>query len=91
MLSATTNYSVTLNGVNDAPSNLFTTTVTLTPGTGGTITQVGNDYVHTFTSTGTSSFVAPNANVSAQVLVVGGGGGGGYDGAGGGGGGGVIY
>ena len=79
---------MTLNGVNDAPSNIFPTTVTLTPGTGGSITQVGNYYVHTFTATGTSSFVAPNANVSAQVLVVGGGGGGS---GGGGGGGGVIY
>ncbi|NBV81647.1 MAG: hypothetical protein EBR64_08130, partial [Burkholderiaceae bacterium] len=75
--SATTNYTVTLIGSNEAPSNTFNTTVTLTPGTGGTITQVGNDYVHTFTSTGTSSFVAPNANLTAQILVVGGGGSGG--------------
>ncbi len=72
----------------DRPTATEATTITFAPGAGGTITQVGNDYVHTFTSTGTSTFVAPDANVSAQILLVGGGGGGS---GGGGGGGGVVY
>ena len=84
-------YMVTLVGTNEAPQNSFNTTISIAPGTGGTITRVGTDYVHSFTTVGASTFVAPSANVSAQVLVVGGGGGGGFDGAGGGGGGGVVY
>lgn len=55
--------------------------------TGGTMTMVGNDVVHTFTSTGT---LTCKGNVNAQVLVVGGGGGGATTG-GGGGGGGYVY
>ncbi len=51
--------------------------------TGGTITRVGSEYVHTFLSSGT--FYAPN-NATATVLIVGGGGGGGDIGGGGGGG-----
>jgi hypothetical protein len=85
------NYTVSLVGANEAPLNTFSTSISITPGTGGTMTQVGTDYVHAFTTTGASIFVAPSVDVSAQVLVVGGGGGGGFDGAGGGGGGGVVY
>lgn len=57
--------------------------------TGGTVTQVGNDYIHTFSSSGTFT---SDISVDAQVLVVAGGGGGAafYHG-GGGGGGGVLY
>lgn len=62
--------------------------------TGGTITQVGSAYVHTFTSGGT--FTVPSGGLSgATILLVGGGGGGGSGnsngGGGGGGGGGVVY
>lgn len=58
------------------------------PPTGGTITTVGNDRIHSFTANGT--FVAPQAISNASILVVGGGGGGGSNGGGGGGGGGVT-
>ena len=44
-LSATPNYIVNLVGSNDSPSNIFNTSVTLTPGTGGTITQAVS-YTH---------------------------------------------
>ncbi|MDP7023783.1 MAG: hypothetical protein QGH42_06020 [Kiritimatiellia bacterium] len=69
-----------------------TTTTTTTVGgggplaTGGTITQGGGYYVHSFTSSGTFT---PSTGLSVEYLVVGGGGGGGggYEGGGGGGGG----
>jgi hypothetical protein len=64
-----------------------TTTIPSQQATGGTITTVGNDNVHTFTSSGT--FTAP-VDLTARVLVVAGGGGGGYDRGGGGGAGGMI-
>lgn len=48
---------------------------TNTGGTGGTVTQVGNDRVHTFLADG--SFVVPAGVSSVQVLAVAGGGGGG--------------
>jgi VCBS repeat-containing protein len=98
--SATANLSYTVNvtgaAESAAPVNSFSTSVVVNAGQGGTITQVANasggyDWVHSFTNTGTSTFVAPNADVSAQILVVGGGGGGGANGGGGGGGGGVIF
>lgn len=68
---------------------LFLSTVTLSgqtgplqlQGTGGSITQVnisGQNYVvHTFTTTGTSSFTPPPGVTSVEYLVVAGGGGGG--------------
>ena len=45
-------------------------------GSGGTITYIGGNVIHTFTATGTSSLTLPTAETAA-VLVVGGGGGGG--------------
>lgn len=59
--------------------------------TGGSMSTVGSDTVHTFRSSGTLTVTNPGA---AQVLLVGGGGGGGGGasyGGGGGGGGGVVY
>lgn len=56
--------------------------------TGGTITTLGTNRIHTFTSSGTFT---NSANLNARVLVVGGGGGGGMDMGGGGGGGGVLH
>jgi len=56
--------------------------------TGGTITTVGNDRIHTFNSSGT--FNSPQALSGARLLVIGGGGGGGSNGGGGGGAGGVY-
>ena len=72
--------------------NLSTTGTYAAP-TGGTITTVGGNRIHTFTSgTTTITFLVP---VTAQVLVVAGGGGGGGCGTsnqtGGGGGGGELY
>ena len=57
---------------------------------GGVITRVGNDWVHTFTESGTLEVTQGG---TLEILVVGGGGGGGSRNAsgGGGGGGGVIY
>lgn len=56
--------------------------------TGGTITNIGNDRVHTFTSSGTFSTSIP---LTIRVLVVGGGGCGGATNGGGGGAGGISY
>ncbi|MFA5772506.1 MAG: DUF2341 domain-containing protein [Thermoplasmata archaeon] len=56
--------------------------------TGGTITYIGTDAIHKFTSSGTFT---PNNAMNVQTLVVAGGGGGGSDMGGGGGAGGVIY
>lgn len=58
--------------------------------TGGNVTRIHNDYIHTFTSSGTFTVTKPG---TVQVLVVGGGGGGGSGrcGGGGGGAGGVVY
>ena len=42
--------------------------------TGGSVTRIHNDYIHTFTESGTFTVVKPG---TVQVLVVGGGGGGG--------------
>jgi hypothetical protein len=52
-------------------------------------TRFGDYRIHTYTATGTSSFVAANTG-TVEVLVVGGGGSGGANHAGGGGGGGII-
>jgi len=57
--------------------------------TGGTITTIGNERIHTFTTSGT--FSSAQAVNNAKVLVVAGGGGGGLRHAGGGGGGGLLY
>ena len=57
--------------------------------TGGTVTTVGGYRIHTFTATGSASFVAPYSG-RVEVLVVGAGGGGAGIG-GGGGGGGYVY
>ena len=58
--------------------------------TGGTITTSGAYRIHSFTTTGTSTF-RPSFSGSVEVLIVGGGGGGGSSLGGGGGGGGVIW
>ena len=47
--------------------------------TGGSVTQVGSNRIHTFTTTGSSTFTTTSALFNVQILVVGGGGGGGYD------------
>jgi len=57
--------------------------------TGGTITQVGKNTVHTFTTNGV--FAVSPVTKSVKLLVVGGGGGGGFNAGAGGGAGGVIY
>ncbi len=68
-------------------------TVLRTMATGGTVTYVGDDTIHTFTTSGT---LVVNGPITVKVLVVGGGGNGGPGandclGGGGGGGGGLIY
>jgi hypothetical protein len=57
---------------------------------GGTVSSSGNYIIHTFTTTGTSTFILYN-NTVCDILVVGGGGGGGYNCGSGGGGGNVLY
>lgn len=59
--------------------------------TGGTISTVGPYRVHSFTTTGSSTFSTPVTLPSSQVLVVAGGGGGGFRHAGGGGAGGLLF
>ena len=64
------------------------TGTTFVAATGGTITTVGNDKIHTFTSPGTfcvSQIATCSANNQVSYMVVGGGGGGGDSGGGGGG------
>ena len=63
----------------------------ITASGGDTITVLNGQKIHTFTTTGTSTFTVASGYGTAQVLVVAGGGGGGYDRAAGGGAGGVIY
>jgi len=84
-------YTVT---VTDANNCTATSSMNVSRGTGGTITQSGGYTIHTFTSTGT--FTPPACVTSVEVLVVAGGGGAGtssagYNYSGGGGGGGVVY
>jgi Concanavalin A-like lectin/glucanases superfamily len=58
---------------------------------GGTITSIGGNIIHTFGVIGTTTFNVPS-NITANVLIVAGGGAGGtWGGAGGGGAGGLIY
>ena len=57
---------------------------------GGTITTSGDYRIHTFTTTGTSTFITDKA-ITAQVLIVAGGGSGSGDRAAGGGAGGLIF
>jgi subtilisin-like proprotein convertase family protein len=59
--------------------------------TGGTISTAGPYRVHSFTTTGASTFTTPVTLPSSQVLVVAGGGGGGMRHAGGGGAGGLLF
>ena len=59
-------------------------------GIGGSISTIGGYIIHSFTTTGTSTF-RPAFNGSVEVLIVGGGGGGARNLGGGGGGGGVIW
>ncbi len=63
-------------------------TTNIQQATGGTITSIGNDRVHTFTSSGTFTTSIP---LTIRVLVVGGGGCGGATNGGGGGAGGISY
>ncbi|MEE2829668.1 MAG: hypothetical protein VX498_10825 [Myxococcota bacterium] len=58
--------------------------------TGGTITEVGDRRIHTFSATGPFTFTVNGGCDDAEVLVVGGGGKGGTSGGGGGGGGGHV-
>lgn len=51
--------------------------------TGGTITTVGTDTVHTFTASGTFTVLDPNARLIDRMMLVGGGGAGGGGGGGG--------
>ena len=70
----------------------YSSLTTVTPATGGIITRVGGEYVHTFTDNGL--FSVNVGSLSCKCLVVaggGGGGGGGNRGQGGGGAGGVLY
>lgn len=55
-------------------------------GTGGTITHSGGYTIHSFTTTGTSTFTPPAGISNVEVLIIAGGGAGGYLGLGGGGG-----
>ncbi|MBR1920786.1 MAG: hypothetical protein IJ829_02140, partial [Kiritimatiellae bacterium] len=93
-LSPETVYSYKLEVVNDEDVESDVTSGTLTTsgaavyGTGGTITRVGDDWLHTFrltTVTNQYEFVAPSYATSVKVLAVAGGGPGGYRAGGGGG------
>jgi len=71
--------------------------IDFSPATGGTITEVGGYYIHTFSEVGADTFqIVENHTLQVEVLVVGGGGGGGSSrgfstaGGGGGGAGGLI-
>jgi hypothetical protein len=59
--------------------------------TGGTITNVGLERIHTFTSNGTFAVTGDPVNCKVLVVAGGGGGGGGNAGGGGGGAGGLVY
>jgi len=88
-------FSIEVLNPNQVPSAATAAPSVTTPpiATGGTVTTFtdgGTTYrVHTFTTTGNSSFTL-NADRNVDYLIVAGGGGGGSDNAGGGGGGGVI-
>lgn len=76
----------------DAANDWYISNTAGSDGTGGTITHAGGKTIHTFTSTGAGTFVAPAAAVNVRILMVGGGGGGGGSGGGtGGGGAGEMY
>ena len=101
-LAPQTGYSYALKIVNDEGENGvesdivrgdFTTTGTGVAGSGGTISRVGDDWLHTFKILGGVSsytFVSPSYASSVRALVVAGGGPGGYNAGGGGGAGGFI-
>lgn len=71
----TVNYQSLLGSGDLAIGASAASVTTRAGGTGGAITQVGNDRVHTFTSGG--NFVVPAGVSAVQVLAVAGGGGGG--------------
>ena len=73
-----------INLVTSTKGTILTTAVSTS--TGGTITQSGGDWIHTFASSGTFT---PTGNGNVQYLMVAGGGAGGSNG--GGGAGGVVY
>lgn len=58
--------------------------------TGGTVTEVGDYRIHTFTSSGTFTVTSAQSNSTVEALVVAGGGGGGSRHGGGGGAGGIL-
>ena len=101
-LDPQTGYSYALKIVNDEGENGvesdivrgdFTTTGTGVAGSGGSISRVGDDWLHTFKILGGVSsytFVSPSYASSVRALVVAGGGPGGYNAGGGGGAGGFI-
>ena len=105
-LSTATVYSYKLVVVNDEDvaadeiTGSFTTTGVGVPGVGGSVTQVGDDWIHYFRAetdadsgeiTNTYIFTPPSYATSVRALIVGGGGPGGYKAGGGGGAGGCIY
>jgi len=72
-----------------ADQNLAANLITAT---GGTVTHVGNQEIHTFTSSGTFTVTNAPSGSTVEILVVGGGGSGGSaQASGGGGGGGIIH
>jgi hypothetical protein len=91
LLGATTYYraQVTNGTCVSAGSSIATVTVNPATATGGTVTTVGGQTIHTFYGGGT--FTPGACLTDVEVLLVGGGGGGGGPHGGGGGAGGVVY
>ena len=99
-LASITNYTVSIVSLGTKGNSISSSTFYFTSGaaqigTGGTVTNNGTTFFHTFTSSGTFTLPYP---VTINILLVGGGGAGGtgsisgsFEGCGGGGGGGVAY
>lgn len=89
--TSATGYVANNKDCNDANASIKSAVVS-----GGVITNVGNDYYHTFKTNGTFAITCPT-NLDMSVLLVGGGGGAGWEntdttrGGGAGGGGGLVY
>lgn len=76
--------SIQIVNEDGTPSSNSINKTVATPPSGGTKTTSGNYHIHSFTTTGSSNFVNPIANLSIEYLVIAGGGAGGSAGAGGG-------
>ncbi|MGI0141057.1 MAG: Ig-like domain-containing protein [Candidatus Micrarchaeales archaeon] len=92
---ASTTTTSTTSSTTSTTTSTTTTTVLCTgtfgnSATGGTVTYVGGNEIHTFTSSGTFTYSGTSCN-AAVLVVAGGGGGGGTSAAGGGGAGGYLY